>query len=399
MLVATHTELTPPDLNLAEIQSLYPGCEGHFPVAFETLAGFASLEKKILELAAASPAMNAPWPRHWLPVRDEIRKVREARPHITPAEFHLLMESNGVREEQDQKDLAEQLHQLGEILYFQDLRGLSSLVILSPAWLTELVALVVQSERARANHGLLDSGDLDDLWKDAKIDPEVRVHLGRLMEQFDLTYSTLDAGDASFVVEALPYAQPEDRKKIELPAKQPRMEMIFRFPTLQRHLPPGIPTWGIARAHRLARPGLGSWSDAAFFEDVETESQAVILASDATKEVRLSVASDYPPFFFGRMEAILRDTFKRYPGLAPEERLPCPCEPGCRYSYKFEVVKQLGRQGEPYMTCGESGKRVYISSLLTGYPAPETIAGLRAVEAEMRRGFTMIRQSENERMD
>jgi hypothetical protein len=120
LLVATRTKLTPPDLNLTEIQNLYPGCQGQFPVEFETLAGFASLEEKILELVAASPAMNAPRPAHWLPVRNEIRKIREARPHITPAEFHQLMESKSVREEQDQKDLAEQLHWLGEILYFQE---------------------------------------------------------------------------------------------------------------------------------------------------------------------------------------------------------------------------------------------------------------------------------------
>jgi hypothetical protein len=104
----------------------------------------------------------------------------------------------------------------------------------------------------------------------------------------------------------------------------------------------------------------------------------VVLASDATKEVRLSVASDYPPFFFGRMEAILRDTFKCYPGLAPEQRLPCPCAPGCRHSYKFEVVKRRGQQGKPYVVCDESGEEVSIASLLTGYPAPETVAGLRA---------------------
>jgi internalin A len=399
LLVATHTELTPPDLNLGEIQSLYPGCEGQFPVEFETLAGFPALEKKILDLAAASPAMNAPWPPHWLPVRDEIRKIREDRPHVSPAEFHGLMEAKGVREKQDQKDLAEQLHQLGEILYFQDLTGLSSLVILSPAWLTELLALVVRSTRARENDGLLNVGDLNELWKAADLDPSVRAHLCRLMDQFDLTYSTVDAGEASMVVEALPYARPEDRRKVELPNNLPRMEMIFRFPTFQRHLPPGIPTWGIARAHRLARPGFGPWRDVAFFEDTETASQAVILASDATKEVRLSVAADYPPFFFGRMEAILRDTFKRYPGLPPEERLPCPCTPGCPYSYKFELIKKLGRQAEPYVTCGESGERVNITSLLTGYPPPKTEAGFRALEAEMRRGFTTMLRGANERMD
>ncbi len=371
LLVATHTELTPPDLNLAEIQSQYPGCAGQFPVEFETLAGFASLEKKILELAAASPAMNAPWPTHWIPVRDEIREIRQTRPHMTPAEFRQLMEAKGVREKQDQKDLTEQLHQLGEILYFQELRELSNLVILSPAWLTELLALVVRSERARANGGLLGSGELEELWKDSRLDSEIRAHLGRLMEQFDLTYSTVDAGNASIVVEALPYAQLEDREKIALIGNQPQMDMIFRFPTLQRHLPPGIPTWGIARAHRLARPGLGPWRDLAFFEDAETASRAVVLASDSKKEVRLSVASDYPPFFFGRMEAILRDTFKRYPGLVPEERLPCPCSAGCAYSHKFEVIKRLGREGEPYVTCGESGGRVSIGTLLMGYPAPE----------------------------
>ncbi len=371
LLVATHTELTPADLNVAEIQSLYPGCEGQFPVEFGTLKGFAALEKKILEMAAASPAMNAPWPPTWLAVRDEIRGIRETRPHLTPAEFRRLMDKKGVREEQEQKDLGEQLHQLGEILYFQDLKGLSRLVVLNPAWLTQLLALVVRSERAQAKRGLLESGDLDELWKDAGLDHDVRAHLGHVLDQFDLTYPTEDAGDACIVVEALPYARPEDRNRIELPATQPRMEMIFRFPTFQRHLPPGIPTWGIARAHRLARAGVGPWRDVAFFEDVDTASFAVVQASDALKEVRLSVASDYPPFFFGRIEAILRDTFKRYPGLVPEERLPCPCSAGCRHSFKFEVIKKLGKQGRPSVFCDESGDEVAIASLLTGYPPPE----------------------------
>ena len=110
--------------------------------------------------------------------------------------------------------------------------------------------------------------------------------------------------ETGIVVEALPYCTPDKLKQIDLPAGQPRMEMIFRFPSFQRHLPPGIPTWGIARAHRFSK--FTPWRDAAFFEDRETNSQAIILASDALQEIRLRVAADYPPFFFGRMEAILR---------------------------------------------------------------------------------------------
>jgi internalin A len=40
LLVATHTEHTPPDLNLSEIERSYPGCQGHFPVELEDLRGY-----------------------------------------------------------------------------------------------------------------------------------------------------------------------------------------------------------------------------------------------------------------------------------------------------------------------------------------------------------------------
>jgi hypothetical protein len=398
LLVATHTEFTPPDLNLTEIQRVYVGCQGNFAVELDSLAGFDALEGKILELAAASPALKAVWPLDWLPVRDRIRKLRASQPHMSREEFRLLMEEQGVRDAQQQKDLAEQLHQLGEILYFQELKGLSGLVILSPAWLSELIARVVRSGQARKNRGVLQEEELDELWRDTNLSPEVREHLVRLMDHFDLTYSTVDAGDARIVVEALPYSTPEELERIKLPANQPEMEMIFRFPTLDRHLPPGIPTWGIARAHRLARPGLGPWRDAAFFEDAETDSRAQITASDTAKEVRLKVTADYPPFFLGRMEAILRDTFRRYKELVPERRLPCRCRPGCTYSYDYEVVVRRRNSNKTDITCGISGDDVPLESLLMGY-SPTTQAGRRAEESERRRSYTTLLRAMNEQME
>jgi Leucine-rich repeat (LRR) protein len=398
LLVATHTEFTPPDLNLTEIQRNYGGCQGNFAVEFDSLAGFDALEGKILELAAASPALKAVWPMDWLPVRDRIRELRASRPQMSREEFRRLMEEQGVRDAQQQRDLAEQLHQLGEILYFQELKGLSGLVILSPAWLTELIARVVRSEKARKCRGVLHEEDLDELWQDHELSPEVREHLVRLMDHFDLTYSTVDAEDSRIVVEALPYSTPEELERIKLPAGQPEMEMIFRFPTLDRHLPPGIPTWGIARAHRLARQGLGPWRDAAFFEDADTDSRALILASDTAKEVRLKVTADYPPFFLGRMEAILSDTFRRYKELVPERRLPCRCRPGCTFSYVYEVVVGRRNSKKTDITCGDSGKDVPLDSLLMGY-SPTTAAGRRAEEAERRRYFTTLIRAMNEQIE
>ena len=139
-----------------------------------------------------------------------------------------------------------------------------------------------------------------------------------------------------------------DSEKVKLPGELPQTEMIFRFPAPQRHLPPGVPTWGIARAHRYLKRVRGvqdvngnPWRDAARFEDEDTNSHALILASEGTKEVRLQVAADYPPYFLGVMESILRDTFKRYPGAPPECLLPCPCTPGCKGTYLRPTVGEL----------------------------------------------------------
>ena len=290
LLVATHAERTPPDVNLTEIQRVYGGFQGSFAVGLCDLTGFDALETKILELAAGSPALKAVWPPDWLQVRDEIRKIGGSQPYVSSEEFRRLMKGHGVQGAQRQKDLAEQLHELGEILYFQELEGLSATVVLSPSWLSELIARVVHSRLARKNRGVLQRGDLDELWRDANLSSEVREHLVRLMDHFDLTYSTVDAADARIVVEALPYSTPEELELIKLPTDQAKMEMIFRFPTLDRHLPPGIPTWGIARAHRLARPGLGPWRDAAFFEDEDSPGPPWCFGTDT----RIRVPSSAP---------------------------------------------------------------------------------------------------------
>jgi internalin A len=397
LLVATHTEHTPPDLNLADIEGSYSGCQGHFPVELSSLKGVDSLEAKILELAAASPSLRAAWPLEWRDVRDQVRKVRKEQPYMTPEAFSAFMKKHGVTGEVAQKDLAGQLHHLGEILYFQERAELSRLVILDPEWVTELIALVVRSKQVREHNGILRKIDLDRLWEHADLKPEVRDHLIHLMDWFDLTYSTGHKTDLGIVVEALPYSKPEDLKQIELPAAEPQMEMIFRFPSLQRHLPPGIPTWGMARAHRFSK--CTPWRDAAAFVDSETKSQGLILASDTKKEVRLRVASDYPPFFFGQLRAILMDTFKRYPGAAPELLFPCPCQPGCSFSHPYETVLKRWRDNKD-VYCQLSGEDVAVESLLSGARRrPETAEGRLALQSEIRRQFTAQRHAQNEQME
>lgn len=103
LLVATHVEHTPPDLNLSEIERSYNGCQGNFPIELENLKGMDSLRTRILELAADSPSLRAEWPPEWLSVRDEVRKIREKQVHMTPAAFRTLMKKKHVTGQVAQK--------------------------------------------------------------------------------------------------------------------------------------------------------------------------------------------------------------------------------------------------------------------------------------------------------
>jgi Leucine-rich repeat (LRR) protein len=397
LLVATHIEHTPPDLNLSAIMSSYPGCEGNFPVELQNLKGVKALQNKILDLAAESPSLRAAWPPEWLSVRDEIRKIRIAQPYMTPTAFSRLLKMKSVTGRVAQKDLASQLHNLGEILYYQERDELSSLVILSPEWVTELIGKVVRSKEVREDAGILSKDNLGEIWKQAKLTSKIEDHLINLMDWFDLTYSTGQRKDLGIVVEALPYSTPEDIERISLPKNRPRMEMIFRFPSLQRRLPPGIPTWGIARAHRFSK--CRPWRDAAAFQDADSSSEALILAVEANKEVRLSVAADYPPFFFGVLQSILQDTFRRYPGAQPERRLPCSCQADCPATYLYETVVKRWGDRKQFVTCDKSGEDVPIETLLSGSRRPRTEEGFHALQSEMRRLFTQQLRARNEQIE
>jgi hypothetical protein len=219
------------------------------------------------------------------------------------------------------------------------------------------------------------------------------------MDEYDLVYKTAvhQHPQSSIVVEALPPA-PDVIRILDIAADRPQTEMIYRFPTMVRHLPPGVPTWAFARSRRYMKPGTGPWSNAARFEDVDTNSEAIVFSSEVDREVRLRVAADYPPYFFGVLDSILRDTFKRYPGAQPETRIPCQCQPGCKYSYPQATVLKRKRDGKTDVSCEASGEDVDIGRLLEGFAPRNTEAGMRALHADLRRQMSAIQNGQNEEL-
>ena len=78
--------------------------------------------------------------------RNAAYAIRDHQEHyITPAVMHEIMTAHRVRSEHAPV-LAQWLHDLGDILYFQDDPDLSDIVILQPQWVTQYISKVLTSE-------------------------------------------------------------------------------------------------------------------------------------------------------------------------------------------------------------------------------------------------------------
>lgn len=392
ILVETRAK-TRATLNYADLREAYPGFQEHFAVELSDLSGFGDMEKKLLQLAGESPSLKVGWPPAWLKVRDAVRERRKTDAHIDLEAFRALVASHGVTAETAQDSLGDQLDSLGEIVWKKENEELRNFVVLDPTWLTSNIAGIIRDPDVRVRQGRLLNSDLQRIW--GNLTPAVRDHLVRLMDEFDLAYPTDDPKETGIVVQAL-HPAPEEQRTFAGNGAQ--MEMIFRFPTLQRHLPPGVPAWAFARAHRYLAQDQGPWSDAAFFEDASTVSRAMILASDLTREVRLRVAGDYPPYFFGYLKAVLEDTFKRYPGAQPEYRLPCPCSKGCNQTYLLSTVLKRNSDRKSEISCGQTGADVSIERLLSGFTPPESPQGQAAFQREVLGILSAIQNGINQRL-
>ena len=219
------------------------------------------------------------------------------------------------------------------------------------------------------------------------------------MDEYDVVYKSTAAegGAESVVVEALPPA-PEEERSLEIAGGRPYTETIYRFPNLLHHLPPGVPTWTFARSRRYIKAGTSLWRNAARFEDAETNSEAVMVSSEVDREVRVRVAADYPPYFFGILDSILRDTFKRYPGAQPQTTIPCPCRPGCRHGHPRETVLKRRRDGKSEISCPLTGEDVAIEALLAGFSGVGTKAAELAFQSDVRRRMSAIQNAQNEEL-
>ena len=364
LIVATFIDQRDADLPLADIQRKYPQVVGHYAVSNLNGKGIERLQAAIAAAAAGLPRMGERWPGQWLAAANAVRQ----RPDnfITPAELRPLMGAHGVVGK-DQDILARWLHELGDILYFQDDPGLNDMVILKPPWVISEIDRVLESEEVIAKTGVFTRCHMEELW--SAVTPQVRDHFLRLMEKYDLSYRTPEDEEISLVVERLPL----DPAKFEEPWEAIKQsegctEVAMRF-LLGSTLPAGMPTWFIARSHRFTTHT--HWRLGALFADGPKRNHlALVQAFPHDRYIELRVRGPFPHNFFALLRDGLELTVARFPGLKVERRVPCPGHDGaaCAYEFALDNLQRAIKRRPPVreMQCQVGLENVSVPLLLFG---------------------------------
>lgn len=377
LLVATHVLDRPVDLPLFELRREYPNIIDSVAIDNANRMGIAELRQRLAEAAAELPLMGSEWPTTWLAAAEAVRGAREN--HVTPGRLWRMMTDAGVHDQTLQKYIAVALHELGDILYYSDDPELSETVVLQPGWVNDYISMVLDSDEVATAHGLLKRSHLNELWAD--LDPGLRDHFLGMMDKYDLSYRIQggQVDDISLVVERLQWNPPDFQAEWDAIAARENtreIKVLYRLNTM----PPGIPTWFIARSHRFSKRL--HWRTGALLGHGDGQHLALVRADTHRNVVELAVRGPTPAAFFSILDDGLNLTLERFPGLQITRQVPCRCRAECPELYDYEDLRGRLARTPPRDTieCRKSGEDVSVPELLLGLAPSERDTSRMSVE-------------------
>ncbi|MSP13971.1 MAG: hypothetical protein EXR62_13575, partial [Chloroflexi bacterium] len=367
LLVATHSDERPADINLDRFRAAYPQITEMALVSSKTGAGIADLKTTIATEAARLPLMGQEWPRAWVEVETALQTTDKT--HISSQEFAAICAGRGVDDAFEQGVLGNYLHDLGKILYYRDDDSLSDFVVLKPNWLTEAMARVLDDAATRDQHqGVLDHADFGRIWPgyDRRLYP---VFL-RMLERFLISYQLEELPPRrrqSLVPLLLPHSPPAGLPPWPdvLPG-QPEVRMVFELD----FVPDGIMSWFIVLTHHYSQ-------DLHWREGVRLHydgHQAHVELNPSTRQLWLQVRGPAPSNFFTILQHTINDRIIRsyFEGLTYRRRVPCICHKSlgevtpCTHYFDYDKLVERKQRGRPTIECDRSYEPVSVTELLEG---------------------------------
>lgn len=367
-LIATHCDQEPARISVDYWKDLFPNIKDIFQVGNKSGKGIDEVRDAIQECASGLSVIDEAWNRRWLDARNSIKELKQS--YIQPSEAWGIMAEHGV-EHDEMPVVAGRMHLLGDIVYFRENAELKDTIILNPEWLTKRVCQAVSSDVVQSNYGVMTGDMLEEIWPDEST--HLREELLRFMEQYDLSYRTTLGRQDSIVVQALPDSPTtalwETWNRFQ---EYQSLHLRYRF---KGTLPPGIPSWFIAREHRFTKNL--HWRYGAVLQDRNGDHRALVSLTETAGDlnVYLGVRGPEPVRFFSILQDGFEETIARYPGLEVKRVVPCKgmgcsIDSECEHEYGLEELEKYREKGIQTIRCGSSLVEYSVVSLLYGITVP-----------------------------
>lgn len=327
----------------------------------------AELRDKIAAAASKLPQMGEPMPSTWQRVREEIRRRSEQQVELPLSEYQAICQSEKL-DEAATVALARLMNDLGDVVYFSEVQGLSDRLVLKPEWLTKAIGYVLEDRATNDAAGVLDWSRLPEIWSSRRSDreqytPVFHPFFLRLMEQFDISYRLREMPGHSLVAQLVPAETPAAVGAFRDAATEDDLRLVCRMNAEATGLIP----WLIVRTHEFAQDI--HWQHGMLLRQPDHGEALIELVNDR-RDLSITVRAAFPTYLM----SVLSDTVdyllqQRWPGLTYRWTVPCLTS-GCgNLLNRDALLKRLdGASPELKTNCSECGIDWEIEALLQAVP-------------------------------
>ena len=154
--------------DLYQLREQFPNLQEPVEVDLQevpTGAGWRQLLQRVQEQLLQLPHIQQPRPATWVAVRRAVGGDR--RNTINRKEFYAICADRGIKDSEDIKTLAEYMHNVGDVLYFQEDLVLQDCVILNPRWGLDAIYRVLDNRGIEQSLGKFSYEDVRRLWSES----------------------------------------------------------------------------------------------------------------------------------------------------------------------------------------------------------------------------------------
>ena len=326
--------------------------------------GIDVLRAAIAEQLSQLTHIHDTLPESYFAVKGELESLAQEADFVPKARYLEICETHGVTEEQDQRVLLRFLHDLGNVLNFddpEDLYRVQETNILNPEWVTGGVYRILNDRDLLLAGGGLDSSDVDRiLGSDADYPPEQCEFIIDMMRKFELCFAFPGAKDSRLLV---PELLNPNEPYLDIPA-----DSVLRFQYAYTVLPGGVlPRFIVRMNHALTDPPV-YWRSGV---QLRLEGCRATVRANAAAN-RIHIAIEGPENRRRQALSAVRDSFKAIhntiPRLTLRERVPMPDNQDVLVDY--EHLLRLEENGEAECWPEGANRKYPVLELLNGVEDP-----------------------------